>query len=58
MRFYTPSEIRELYDNNPNMTLKELSRLTGRNTWNLKALLMPGEENVAAYVAEGLGENR
>ena len=58
MRFYTPDEIRDLYDTNPNMTLHQLSRITGRNVWNLKGLLMPREENVSAYVAEGLGENK
>lgn len=58
MRHYTPEEIRDLYDTNPNMTLRQLSRITGRNVWNLKGLLMPKEENVSAYVAEGLGENK
>jgi hypothetical protein len=40
------------------MTLRELSRITGRNTWNLKEILMPRDSNacVADYVAEGLGE--
>ena len=58
MRHYTPDEIRDLYDTNPNMTLKQLSCLTGRNIWNLKAVLMPRDNNdcVPAYVAEGLGE--
>lgn len=58
MRHYTPGEIRNLYDTNPNMTLRELSRITGRNTWNLKEILMPRDNNacVADYVAEGLGE--
>lgn len=58
MTHYTPSEIRELYDGNPNMTLKQLARITGRTTWNLKAILMPRDDNacVADYVAEGLGE--
>lgn len=58
MRHYTPDEIRDLYDTNPNMTLRHLSRITGRNVWNLKGLLMPKEESVAAYVSEGLGENQ
>ena len=58
MRFYTPDESRDLYDTNPNMTLRQLSRITGRNVWNLKGLLMPQEESVAAYVSEGLGENQ
>lgn len=40
------------------MTLRQLSRITGRNVWNLKGLLMPKEESVSAYVAEGLGENK
>lgn len=58
MRHYTPDEIRDLYDANPNMTLRQLARITGRNVWNLKGLLMPKEESVAAYVSEGLGENQ
>jgi hypothetical protein len=36
----TPSEIMEFYDNNPNLTLKELSRITGRSIAYLKGLLL------------------
>lgn len=52
-------EIIEMFDNNPNMTLKELSRRSGWRVQHLKELLMsePSDTDaVAAYVAEGLGE--
>lgn len=55
-KFWTPEEIVALYDAKPDLTLKQLAKITGRNVWNLKGLLMPREESVAAYVAEGLGE--
>ena len=58
MRHYTPDEIRDLYDTNPNITLRQLSRSTRRNIWTLKGLLMPKEESVSAYVVEGLGEDK
>jgi hypothetical protein len=35
-------EICDLYDRNPNMTLSELSRITGRSVAELKRLLMGG----------------
>jgi hypothetical protein len=58
MRWYTPQEIREMYDTNPNTTLKQLAKITGRDIRSLKHLLMSGDESkaVAAYVSEGLGE--
>jgi hypothetical protein len=52
-------EIIEMFDSNPNMTLKELSRRSGWRVQHLKELLMsePSDTDaVAAYVAEGLGE--
>ena len=36
----TNKQIRELYDNNPNMTLRELSRITGLSILDLKLILM------------------
>jgi len=33
-------DIRELYDSNPNMTLKELSKITGFTVAKLKLILM------------------
>ena len=36
----TNQQIRELYDNNPNMTLRELSRITGLSILDLKLILM------------------
>ena len=36
----TNQQIRELYDNNPNMTLRELSRITGLSIFDLKLILM------------------
>ena len=35
----TDQQIRELYDSNLNMTLRELSRITGRSIPDLKKLL-------------------
>jgi hypothetical protein len=55
----TTSEIIEAYDTNPNLTLKELSRMSGWTVVNLKRLLLEQERNqdcVSAYVSEGLGE--
>ena len=36
----TEVEIRELYDSNLNMTLRELSRITGRTIPELKKILL------------------
>ena len=36
----TNDEIRDLYDTNPNMTLGELARLTGKTVAELKRILM------------------
>ena len=36
-------DIIELYDNNPNMTLAELSRITGVKIATLKKILMESE---------------
>ena len=36
----THEKIIMLFDNNPNMTLKELSRITGYSVAELKAILM------------------
>lgn len=33
-------EIKELFDNNPNMTLKQLSRISKRSVEQLKRLLL------------------
>ena len=33
-------EIKDLYDTNPNMTLSELSRISGESVSNLKRILM------------------
>ncbi len=33
-------QIRDLYDSNPNMTLRELSRITGLDIYLLKLILM------------------
>jgi hypothetical protein len=38
----TNQEIKELYDNNPNMTLRELSRITGLSILDLKLILLEG----------------
>lgn len=37
---YTEQEIREMFDNNPNMTMAELSRITGLSVQELKKVLM------------------
>jgi hypothetical protein len=39
----THEHIREIYDRNPNLTLKELSRITGLNINKLKTILMGGQ---------------
>ena len=55
----TTREIIELYDSNPNITLKQLSRMSGWTVPHLKRLLLEQDaeqDAVAAYVAEGLGE--
>jgi len=36
----TKQEICDLYDSNPNMTLSQLSKLTGKSVAKLKAILM------------------
>lgn len=36
----THDEIRDLYDRNPDLTLKALSRLTGLSVSKLKSILM------------------
>lgn len=35
----TNDQIREMYDNNPNMTLGQLSRITGKSIPELKFIL-------------------
>lgn len=40
----TNAEIKELYDNNPNMTLGELSRITGLSIKELKFILTCTDE--------------
>lgn len=54
-------EIIEYYDIHPNVTLNQLSRISGWTVPRLKRLLMESPaandtDAVAAYVAEGLGE--
>jgi hypothetical protein len=54
-------EIYDLYDRKLNMTIDELSRISGRSRSYLKRLLMgpmpkPEHDPVPAYIAEGLGE--
>lgn len=36
----TNEQIAELYDSNPNMTLAQLSRITGKSVEQLKKILM------------------
>jgi hypothetical protein len=36
----TNDQIAELYDSNPNMTLAQLSRITGKSVEQLKKILM------------------
>jgi hypothetical protein len=38
---YTDDEINDLYDLNPNLTLAQLSRMTGKSVDQLKRILMP-----------------
>jgi hypothetical protein len=38
----THEQIRDLYDSHPDMTLSQLSRLTGRTVSELKRILMKG----------------
>jgi len=37
----TPEQIRDYYDRHPNLTLAELSRVTGLTVPQLKRILMP-----------------
>lgn len=37
------SEIREFFDSNPNLTLAELARMTGKTVPQLKKILMGAE---------------
>ena len=39
--FYTDDEIYDLYDSHPDLTLAQLSRMTGRSVEQLKRILMP-----------------
>jgi hypothetical protein len=41
---WTPSEIMDFYDSHPNLTLQELSSMTGRSIPYLKGLLMHPEK--------------
>ena len=46
MRKLTPEQIeriKRIYDNNPNMTLRELAVITGLNVVDLKIILMGGQ---------------
>jgi AraC-like DNA-binding protein len=38
---YTDEQITDLYDSNPNLTLAQLSRMTGKSVEQLKRILMP-----------------
>jgi hypothetical protein len=39
--FMTDEEINDYYDSHPNMTLAQLSRMTGKSVEQLKRILMP-----------------
>lgn len=41
-RYWYPEEICEYYDSHPNITLQELSSVTGRTVAELKEILMSG----------------
>lgn len=53
------SEIIEFYDQNPDVTLRQLSAMTGKSIAYLKGLLMPPKEylqdntSVAGYTLDG-----
>jgi hypothetical protein len=38
---YTDEQINDIYDSNPNLTLAQLSRMTGKSVEQLKRILMP-----------------
>jgi hypothetical protein len=38
---YTDEQISDLYDSHPDLTLAQLSRMTGRSVEQLKRILMP-----------------
>jgi hypothetical protein len=40
--FWTDEEINEYYDQNPNLTLAQLARMTGKTVEELKKILMGG----------------
>ena len=53
-------DVIDLFDLNPNMTLNQLARISGRTVADLKHILLQTEAEtdcVAAYIAEGLGEH-
>lgn len=39
--FMTNDEINDYYDSHPNLTLAQLSRMTGKSVEQLKRILMP-----------------
>jgi hypothetical protein len=39
--FMTDEEINDYYDSHPNLTLAQLSRMTGKSIEQLKRILMP-----------------
>ena len=43
MAGYTHQEIRDFYDSNPDLTLAQLSRMTGYTVEELKRILMGGK---------------
>ena len=58
---YMTDIVVDYYDSHPNVTLQELSRMSGWTVVHLKQLLMSSttasqSDSVAAYIAEGLGE--
>lgn len=53
------NDVIDLFDLNPDMTLNQLARISGRTVADLKHILFqpnPDTDCVAAYIAEGLGE--
>ncbi len=41
---WTKEEVIEVYDNNPNLTLKQMSAATGYNVWELLEILIDNDQ--------------
>ena len=47
----TENEIKEFYDSNPNLTLSELSRITGKTVKKIKKILLTPSERPSKIIS-------